>query len=347
MLLSSEYRVSWLPRSTQSAMLVRKYVGSSSSDEESIDLRACIDLRALICGGSAVICGPGPEMDRSLKRSISSLDLAPDAGAAQARRSAQPSNQDYLKVFLDPPPPPSRPLPQIDGSTLQNLELLIQYTNLKRAAEEYGRNVDTFVQLVADRKAPEQELEEFEAPEEEPLPPAKGRKKYDTTGEKAGCTLYLELDHARALAAKGLPDDGSNRSESFLDARCAAYWKADQLGRQEQDQDAAEQAETSKQGQQALKDRGPDARPNPCPRHRRAGREAGEHQYRSKPFHCGCCVGTCELCDPSLSGRSQRSPSCSPTTDSDLALGADPFGDGAPSEDLPQLEESQPNPQGG
>ena len=154
-------------------MLVRKCLGSSSSDEESIDLRACIDLRALICGGSAVICEPGPEMDRSLKRSISSLDLAPDAGAAQARRSAQPSNQDYLKVFLDPPPPPSRPLPQIDGSTSWNLEVLIQITNRKRAAEEYGRNVDTLAQLVADRKAPEEEPEEFEAPEEEPLPPAK------------------------------------------------------------------------------------------------------------------------------------------------------------------------------
>ena len=180
------------------------------------------------------------------------------------------------------------------------------------------------------------------------MPPAEGWKKDDTTyWEQEGCDLHLDLDHADALAAKGLPDDGSNRSESFLDARRAAYWKADQLGRQEQDQDATEQAETSKQGQQALKDRGPDARPKPCPRHRRAGREAGEHQYGSKPFHCGCCVGTCELCDPSLSGRSQRSPSCSPTTDSDLALGADPFGDGAPSEDLPQLEESQPKPQGG
>ena len=36
----------------------------------------------------------------------------------------------------------------------------------------------------------------------------------------------------------------------------------------------------------------------PCPRHREAGRRAGPHQYLSKPFHCGCCVGTCELCDP-------------------------------------------------
>ena len=83
----------------------------------------------------------------------------------------------------------------------------------------------------------------------------------------------------------------------------------------------------------------------PCPRHRQAGREAGPHQYLSKPFHCGCCVGTCELCDPSLSGRSQRSPSCSPTTDSALAVGAGPFGDGAPSEDLPQPE-SQLNSEG-
>jgi hypothetical protein len=42
----------------------------------------------------------------------------------------------------------------------------------------------------------------------------------------------------------------------------------------------------------------------PCPRHHQAGREAGPHQYLSKPFHCGCCVGTCELCDPSLSAAS-------------------------------------------
>ena len=51
----------------------------------------------------------------------------------------------------------------------------------------------------------------------------------------------------------------------------------------------------------------------PCPRHREAGRRAGPHQYLSKPFHCGCCVGTCELCHPSLSAasgvcRSQWSP---------------------------------------
>ena len=33
----------------------------------------------------------------SLKRSISSLDLAPDARAARARRSAQPSNKEGLE----------------------------------------------------------------------------------------------------------------------------------------------------------------------------------------------------------------------------------------------------------
>ena len=80
----------------------------------------------------------------------------------------------------------------------------------------------------------------------------------------------------------------------------------------------------------------------PCPRHREAGRRAGPHQYLSKPFHCGCCVGTCELCDPA---KDLWSPSFSPTTDSDLAFGADPFGDGAASEDLPQLE-SQPDSEG-
>ena len=125
----------------------------------------------------------------------------------------------------------------------------------------------------------------------------------------------------------------------------------------------------------------------PCPRHRQAGHRAGPHQYCSKPFNCGYCMGTCELCEPakpqwspsgrffglarvgccprhpppgrftcelccpSLSAasgvrRSQwRSPSSSSTTTSDLAFGADPFGDGAASEDLAQLE-SQPDSEG-
>ena len=101
-----------------------------------------------------------------------------------------------------------------------------------------------------------------EAHERPGFPPAEGWKKYGTTyWEQEGCDFNLELDHADALAAKGLPDDGSNRCESFLDARRAAYWKADQLVRQDQDQDAAEQAQTSKQGQQALEDLRPVASP--------------------------------------------------------------------------------------
>ena len=45
------------------------------------------------------------------------------------------------------------------------------------------------------------------------LPQAKGWKKYDTQPWE-GRNLHLHLDHAEALAAMGLPDDGSNRSES-------------------------------------------------------------------------------------------------------------------------------------
>ena len=37
-----------------------------------------------------------------------------------------------------------------------------------------------------------------------------------------------------------------------------------------------------------------------CPRHYRAGREAGPHRKGNKPFHCGCCAGTCERCDGTL-----------------------------------------------
>ena len=125
--------------------------------------------------------------------------------------------------------------------------------------------MDTLAQLLADRKALEEELEEFrkgkgksggargegasdklavalEARERLGLPPAKGWKKYDTIyWQQEGCRLAHRLASRLAM---------------------------------------------------------------PCPRHRQAGREAGPHQYLSKPFHCGCCVGTCELCHPSLSAAS-------------------------------------------
>ena len=50
------------------------------------------------------------------------------------------------------------------------------------------------------------------------LPQAEGWRKYDTTPWE-GCNLYLDLDDAQALAAMGLPDNGSDGSEAFLDAR--------------------------------------------------------------------------------------------------------------------------------
>ena len=156
--------------------------------------------------------------------------------------------------------------------------MLINITKIKRAGEEYGRCVDTLDQLPAVRKASE-ELRKGKgksggaqgegasdkravAVEAPGLPPAEGWKADDTTcWEQEGCDLNMDLGHADALAAKGLPDDGSNRSESFQNARRAAFWKANQLVRPEQGQEAAEQAETSKHGQQALEYRGPDALP--------------------------------------------------------------------------------------
>ena len=60
-----------------------------------------------------------------------------------------------------------------------------------------------------------------------------------------------------------------------------------------------------------------------------------EGSYYSKLYpHCGYLTND------------RWSLSLSPTTDSDLAFGADPFGGGAPSGNLPQLD-SQPNSEGG
>ena len=70
----------------------------------------------------------------SLKRSFSGLDLAADARAARARRSAlrrraQPSNKDGLEdptletPLKDTGLPPSPPAPPIDGRTLMTWRL--------------------------------------------------------------------------------------------------------------------------------------------------------------------------------------------------------------------------------
>ena len=93
----------------------------------------------------------------SLKRSISSLDLAADARAARARRSAQPSNKEGLEdptletPLKDTGLPPSPPAPPIDGRTLSDLEVLLTIATIKCKAEEYGRSMDTLAQLLADK----------------------------------------------------------------------------------------------------------------------------------------------------------------------------------------------------
>ena len=91
----------------------------------------------------------------SLKRSISSLDLAADARAARARRSAQPSNKEGLEdptletPLKDTGLPPSPPAPHIDGSTtktrrLLDLETLLIATKMKAEAEaQEAQNVTT------------------------------------------------------------------------------------------------------------------------------------------------------------------------------------------------------------
>ena len=181
----------------------------------------------------------------SLKRSISSLDLAADARAARARRSAQPSNKEGLEdptletPLKDTGLPPSPPAPPIDGRTLFNLETLLIATKMKAEAEaQEAQNATTM-------KA-----------EAEVSPEGRADK---TTTDKTSPILNV-------LGPVALPWIG--KKERFS---------------------------------------------KPCPRHRQAGRRAGPPQYLSKPFHCGCCVGTCELCHLSLSAasgvcRSQWSP---------------------------------------
>ena len=90
------------------------------------------------------------------KRSFSSLDLAADARAARARRSAQPSNKEGLEdptletplrvsfSLKDTGLPPSPPAPPIDGRTLFNLETLLIATKMKAEAEaQEAQNVTT------------------------------------------------------------------------------------------------------------------------------------------------------------------------------------------------------------
>ena len=122
----------------------------------------------------------------SLKRSISSLDLATDARATRARRSAQPSNKEGLEdptletPLKDTGLPPSPPLPHIDGRTLSDLEVLPamkQYMarpDVKAKQAEYKKQYDARPEVKA-KKA------EYNA-----IPDVKAKK----TEHNASCLLY-------------------------------------------------------------------------------------------------------------------------------------------------------------
>ena len=90
------------------------------------------------------------------------------------------------------------------------------------------------------------------------------------------------------------------------DARANLYYYARDCGLLAETLEVADKTTTDKTSP-ILNDLGPVALPRigkkercskPCPRHCQAGHRAGPHQYCSKPFNCGCCMGTCHLCEP-------------------------------------------------
>ena len=61
----------------------------------------------------------------------------------------------------------------------------------------------------------------------------------------------------------------------------------------------------------------------PCPRHRQAGHRAGQLQFCSKPFNCGCCMCTCQLCEFAKAKEPRTTeflPEITPTDDADICL---------------------------
>ena len=228
----------------------------------------------------------------SLKRSISSLDLAADARAARARRSAQPSNKEGLEdptletPLKDTGIPPSPPAPPIDGRTLSDLEVLLTIATIKCKAEEYGRSMDTLAQLLADKTTTDKGFNDL------------GPVALPRIGKE-------ERKEALEEFRKGKGKSGGARGEGASDKRAVALEARERLGKEDTTYWEQEGCRLAHRLASRLA--------MPCPRHRQAGRRAGPHQYLSKPFHCGCCVGTCELCHPSLSAasgvcRSQWSP---------------------------------------
>ncbi len=181
---------------------------------------------------------------------------ADDARATRARRSAQPSNKEGLEdptletPLKDTGLPPSPPAPPIDGHTLSDLEVLLTIATIKCKAEECGRSMDTLAQLRADRKALEEELEEFRKGKAEvkakkaeynARPEVKARKAEWKKG-------YMARPEVKAKQAEYEARPERKAKKAKHNARPEVKAKRARRTKQEQDQDAAEQAETSKLG---------------------------------------------------------------------------------------------------
>ena len=126
-------------------------------------------------------------------------------------------------------------------------------------------------------------LKDTGLPPSPPAPPIDGRTLFD---------LEVALTIAKGLA----PDEDLH--EALLD-----HMKAEA----EVSPEGLADKTTTDKTSPILNDLGPVALPRfgkkerfskPSPRHCQAGRRARPHQYLSKPNNCGCCVGTCELCNP-------------------------------------------------
>ena len=232
----------------------------------------------------------------SLKRSISSLDLAPLARAARARRSAQPSNKEGLEdptletPLKDTGLPPSPPLPPIDGRTLSDLELLLTIATTgdgawRRSSDSATRRLHSGVNDLGPLRCGQVTAKMCIW-----FPWCARRCRAKPEGGEVD-----QVDGQQTLAGIG-----QSKQEQDQELPPAKGWKKYDTTYWEQEGCR-------------LAHRLANRLAMPCPRHREAGRRAGPHQYLSKPFHCGCCVGTCELCFPSLSAasgvcRSQWSP---------------------------------------
>ena len=131
-------------------------------------------------------------------------------------------------------------------------------------------------------------LKDTGLPPSPPAPPIDGRTLFD---------LEVALTIATTMKAEAEAQEAQNATTMKAEAEVSPEGLATLA------QLLADKTTTDK----GFNDLGPVALPRigkeerfspPCPRHRQAGRRAGPHQYLSKPSHCGCCAGTCELCDP-------------------------------------------------